>query len=119
MRNHAPDIQSRTSGAPLRGQIVLAMVGAFAISYIAKMSRFDKKSAAQATITTGKSIVGWFVVLIVLSAMSDFGSTQELAVAFALLIFLTALLVNGPAALKTIQSELNNSAQSPRGLASK
>lgn len=102
-----PDIQSRTSGASPRGQIVFAMVGAFAISYIAKLKRFDKKSTAQATIITGKSIVGWFVVLIALSAMSDFQSTQQIAVAFALLVMLTAILVNGPAAIKTVQRELD------------
>lgn len=113
---YAPDIQARS--ASVRQQIVMTTVGAFAISYIAKMKRFRKKDAAEATLITGKSIVGWFVVLIVLSAMSDFDSTQQLAQAFAWLIFLSALFVNGPAALNVIRRELDKAQRSDAALAS-
>lgn len=103
---YTPNIQQRTAGASPRVQIVLCTVGAFAISYIAKMERFDKPSTAEAAIITGKSIVAWFGLLISLSLMSDFEATQQLAQAFALLILLSALFVNGPKALNVILHEI-------------
>lgn len=108
----APDVQSQTTGASPRAQIVLCTVGAFAISYVAKLDRFDKRSVAVATLITGKGIVAWFALLISLSIMSDFETTQQLAQAFALLILLSALFINGPQALAVISREISK-AQKP------
>lgn len=104
---YAPDVQQRTTGASIRTQIVFTTVGAFAISYIAKMKRFDKASTAEAAQITAKGAIGWFVLLIALSAMSDFETTSQLAIAFAWVILLASLFVNGPKALKVINTELD------------
>lgn len=111
---YAPDIQARTTGSSIRNQIVFTTTGAFVISYLAKMKRFRKQDAAAATLITGRSIVAWFALLVILSAMSDFQTTQELAVAFAWLVFLSALFVNGPAALNVILREIRKAQNQTR-----
>lgn len=107
MTRLAPDIAARTTGASPRGQIVFATVGAFAVTYVAKMRRFRKREFQEAAYLTGRGLVGWGVLLIALSAMSDFETTQQLGIAFAWLILITAVLVSGPEALAVLQAELN------------
>lgn len=50
----------------------------------------------------GRAILAWGILTVTLVALADFNTTQELAVAFALLIFLTTALTLGPVALDHI-----------------
>lgn len=106
---YAPSVQVRTTGASVRQQIVFTTFAAFTISTLAKFepySRkkkgrdvFTQKNTARVLMMVGKGIIGWVVLLLILSAASDFETTAQLAQAFAWLILISAVLFNGQTAL--------------------
>lgn len=109
---YAPDVQVRTTGASVRQQIVFTTFLAFAVSFIAKFEPytrnrkgnkvFTREDTAKVLQLTFRGIVGWVVLLLILSAASDFETTQELATAFAWLILISAILFNGQDALNVL-----------------
>ena len=61
-------------------------------------------AAASGNVSGVQRVVGFAVVALVLFMAADFPTTSELAVAFAYLIMLSALIAAGPAAFGRISS---------------
>src|SRR3990172_3766688 len=91
---------AKASGAIVRREILLALGAAFFVHYLARIKKGSKPDYS--TANRESNIVAWLAVLFMLSIASDFQTTQQLAVAFAFLVALVALIGEGANAFANI-----------------
>lgn len=103
-----PDVAARTVGADTRRQVMLALTVAYvvrAVSYLERneaTGRYEPRAIYDALLRT--NIPAWVVIYAVLAIASDFDTTRQLSVAFALLLLVAVLLYDGPEFLAIIES---------------
>lgn len=95
-RSYEPDYNANVSGGERRGTF-LPLLFAFAVQIIADYD-YDKPLDKQVRpLLREQNLLGWGVLFISLSAMTDFDTTRELAIAFAWLILIASLAYRGKA----------------------
>lgn len=90
-----------------RRKIVLAMLLAFVIRILATVKADDAvagKGLGFKSAIEGQNLIAWGVLVAMLSLASDIDATSDIAVAFAFLILVAALLSSGTDAIKNLDT---------------
>lgn len=101
-----PDVATRTVGADTRRKVLLALTVAFTVRTLAMFKRnedgYTPQNVWKAVQKT--NIPAWVVLYAMLAIASDFDTTRELALAFAILILVAIFLYDGGKFITTIES---------------
>lgn len=98
-----PNMQAQTTGASDRQKVIGALLLAFTVNTVGRMEGVKKPRQFFATVLT-QNLPAWVFILAILTIASDFDSTRDIAIAFALLFLVAAILTNGLDAMAVIQS---------------
>ena len=101
-----PNVQERTTGANPRTQILLLIGGAAMVRFAAGMGFYEVDKNILRPGLRGVPILAFIAIYVVLAIAADFDATQDFAVMFALLLFVTILINNGVVAMANLQALL-------------
>jgi len=107
--NAIPNVEERTTGASRRGQVFGLLMLAFVINGLSKAGSVKNESETKVFFKSlaTNNLPAWAFLWVVLTLASDFDSTTDLALAFAVLIFLASLILNGEKTFKYIQQRID------------
>lgn len=108
-RQYVPNLEQRTVGATPRYQLLLLIGGAALVRFAAGMGeRYDASGKQANDRNLARSglqsvpIIPWIAIYVVFAIAVDFDATRDLAIAFALLLFVMTLITRGQSAATNI-----------------
>ena len=109
---YVPNVAARVNNTTHRDAVFTLLFLAFIITAMKKYPTASSKSAQGKFLESlwKQNLFAWGFLFVTLTVVSDFDATADLAAAFALLIFLSALLLNGESAFLNMQKLISPTA---------